>query len=72
MIISSGVDGARISLSTKVLEPKPGDMLTNPGLVFEKAEEMAALFRERTQVWALALSLLQLGSQGGRGWWGCV
>ena len=42
--------GTRLSLSTKALEPQAGDMLRNPGLVYEKAEEMAALFRERTQV----------------------
>lgn len=31
-----------ISLSTKALEPEPGDMLKNPQLVYEKAEETAA------------------------------
>lgn len=50
MVIMSDNDGTRVSLSTKALEPQPGDMLKNPGLVYEKADEMAALFRERTQV----------------------
>ena len=42
-----GVDRerGRISLSTKKLEPAPGDMLRNPALVFERADEMAAQFR---------------------------
>ena len=30
-----------LELSTKHLEPTPGDMLTNPQLVYEKAKEMA-------------------------------
>nr|GMC69765.1 30S ribosomal protein S1, chloroplastic [Ipomoea batatas] len=37
----------RVSLSTKKLEPTPGDMIRNPTLVFEKAEEMAQTFRQR-------------------------
>ena len=36
----------RISLSTKALEPEPGDMLTDPQKVFEKAEEMAARYKQ--------------------------
>jgi len=47
MILSHDKDRGRISLSTKKLEPTPGDMIRNPALVFEKAEEMAAQFRER-------------------------
>lgn len=50
MVIMNENGGTRLSLSTKALEPQAGDMLRNPGLVYEKAEEMAALFRERTQV----------------------
>lgn len=49
MVIMNENGGTRLSLSTKALEPQAGDMLRNPGLVYEKAEEMAALFRERTQ-----------------------
>ena len=31
----------------KKLEPTPGDMIRNPKLVFEKADEMAQIFRQR-------------------------
>jgi small subunit ribosomal protein S1 len=47
MILSQDKDRGRISLSTKKLEPTPGDMLRNPALVYEKAEEMAKTFRQR-------------------------
>ncbi|MGY6528997.1 MAG: 30S ribosomal protein S1 [Cyanobacterium sp.] len=47
MIIDLDAERGRISLSTKQLEPEPGDMLKNRDLVFEKAEEMAAAYRER-------------------------
>ncbi len=36
MILSQDKDRGRISLSTKKLEPTPGDMLRNPALVYEK------------------------------------
>lgn len=36
MILSQDRDRGRISLSTKKLEPTPGDMLRNPALVYEK------------------------------------
>ena len=36
-----------ISLSTKALEPEAGDMLRNPQIVYEKAEEMAAKYRAK-------------------------
>jgi len=36
-----------LSLSTKKLEPTPGDMIRNPKLVFEKADGMAQIFRQR-------------------------
>lgn len=36
-----------MSLSTKALEPKAGDMLRNPQIVYEKAEEMAAKYRAK-------------------------
>ena len=38
---------SRTALSTKKLEPTPGDMLRNPKKVFDMAEEMAADFRKR-------------------------
>ena len=39
MVLSQGQ--MSLDLSTKLLEPTAGDMLTNPQLVYEKAEEMA-------------------------------
>ncbi|KAL0376323.1 UNVERIFIED_CONTAM: 30S ribosomal protein S1, chloroplastic [Sesamum calycinum] len=47
MILSHDHERGRVSLSTKKLEPTPGDMIRNPKLVFEKAEEMAQTFRQR-------------------------
>ncbi|KAK7363433.1 hypothetical protein VNO77_05576 [Canavalia gladiata] len=47
MIESLDRERGRVSLSTKKLEPTPGDMVRNPKLVFEKAEETAQTFRER-------------------------
>lgn len=47
MILSQDRERGRISLSTKRLEPTPGDMLRNPSLVYESAEEMAQSFRQR-------------------------
>lgn len=47
LILSKDAERGRLSLSTKKLEPSPGDMLRNPALVFEKAEEMGRTFRER-------------------------
>jgi len=34
-------------LSTKQLEPEPGDMIRDRQLVYDKAEEMAAKYREQ-------------------------
>ena len=47
MIIDLDAERGRISLSTKQLEPEPGDMVRNPDLVYNKAEEMAAKYREQ-------------------------
>ncbi|KAL5981604.1 ribosomal 40S subunit protein S1B [Asimina triloba] len=47
MILSHDRERGRVSLSTKKLEPTPGDMIRNPQLVFEKADEMAQTFRQR-------------------------
>eukprot|EP00850_Spirogloea_muscicola_P020139 SM000208S06309 [mRNA] locus=s208:65115:66894:- [translate_table: standard] len=41
MILSQDRDRGRISLSTKKLEPTPGDMLRNPALVYEKVQYSA-------------------------------
>ena len=46
MIIDLDSERGRISLSTKALEPEPGDMLTDPQKVFSKAEEMAAKYKQ--------------------------
>ena len=46
MIIDLDSERGRISLSTKALEPEPGYMLTNPQKVFNKAEEMAAKYKQ--------------------------
>jgi len=47
MVLAIDRERNRLSLTTKKLEPSPGDMIRNRGLVMEKAEEMASLFRER-------------------------
>jgi small subunit ribosomal protein S1 len=47
MIIDLDAERGRISLSTKQLEPEPGAMVKNRELVYEKAEEMAAKFKEK-------------------------
>jgi len=47
MVLAVEKEKGRLSLTTKKLEPSPGDMLRKRGLVMEKAEEMAQLFRER-------------------------
>jgi len=39
----------RVALSTKALEPNPGDMLKNMELVFEQAEESARKYAERLE-----------------------
>ncbi|GAB4354196.1 MAG: 30S ribosomal protein S1 [Cyanophyceae cyanobacterium] len=50
MIIDLDAERGRISLSTKQLEPEPGDMLRDPNIVYEKAEEMAAKYREQMRI----------------------
>lgn len=42
MVLSHDRERGRVSLSTKKLEPTPGDMIRSPKLVFEKVilEEM--------------------------------
>ncbi|KAG0553784.1 hypothetical protein M758_12G039800 [Ceratodon purpureus] len=69
MILSQDKDRGRISLSTKKLEPTPGDMLRNPQLVYEKADEMAKTFRQRVaQAEAAARAEeLRLQQEGGFG-----
>lgn len=47
MVMSHDRERERLALSTKKLEPTPGDMLKDPALVFARADEMAALFKIR-------------------------
>ncbi|MEN9204287.1 MAG: 30S ribosomal protein S1 [Thermostichales cyanobacterium SZTDM-1c_bins_54] len=47
MIIDLDAERGRISLSTKQLEPEPGDMTRDPKAVYARAEEMAAKYREQ-------------------------
>jgi len=47
MILTLDKEKGRVSLSTKKLEPTPGDMVRDPNLVFSRADEMAAAFRYR-------------------------
>lgn len=47
MILSQDKERGRVSLSTRKLEPSPGDMVRNPQKVFDKADDMAATFRDR-------------------------
>ncbi|GMI53368.1 hypothetical protein ScalyP_jg5670 [Parmales sp. scaly parma] len=49
MIIDHDKVNGRIALSTKTLEPEPGDMLKNSAKVFEMAEETAAKFHQRQE-----------------------
>ncbi|HLO52286.1 MAG TPA: S1 RNA-binding domain-containing protein [Kamptonema sp.] len=49
MILDLDLLRGRISVSTKQLEPEPGDMLKNPQLVYEKAEKMAAKYCQQMQ-----------------------
>jgi small subunit ribosomal protein S1 len=49
MIIDHDKVNGRIALSTKTLEPQPGDMLRDPGMVFEKAEETAMAYHAKME-----------------------
>jgi small subunit ribosomal protein S1 len=61
MIIDLDAERGRISLSTKQLEPEPGDMLKNREIVFEKAEEMAEKYRQKLLAEAEGTSLEEVG-----------
>lgn len=50
MVLSADPERGRVTLSTKKLEKNPGDMIKDPQLVFENAEAMAAVFKERIKV----------------------
>lgn len=49
MIINQDKEKGRISLSTKTLEPEPGDMIRDSAMVYEKADEMAARYHKRLE-----------------------
>lgn len=49
MIIDHDKMNGRIALSTKTLEPEPGDMLRDANKVFEMAEESAKKYHERME-----------------------
>lgn len=47
MILEHDKVNSRVALSTKTLEPSPGDMLKDMKMVFEKAEETAKKYHQR-------------------------
>jgi small subunit ribosomal protein S1 len=49
MIIDHDKVNGRIALSTKTLEPNPGDMLKDPKMVFDKAEETAEKYHAKME-----------------------
>eukprot|EP00539_Tryblionella_compressa_P006842 CAMPEP_0178758646 /NCGR_PEP_ID=MMETSP0744-20121128/14501_1 /TAXON_ID=913974 /ORGANISM="Nitzschia punctata, Strain CCMP561" /LENGTH=418 /DNA_ID=CAMNT_0020413033 /DNA_START=120 /DNA_END=1376 /DNA_ORIENTATION=- len=49
MIIDHDKVNGRIALSTKTLEPQPGDMLKDPGMVFDMAEETAEKYHAKME-----------------------
>lgn len=49
MIINQDKEKGRISLSTKTLEPEPGDMLRDSQAVYARAEEMAERYHRRLE-----------------------
>jgi small subunit ribosomal protein S1 len=59
MVLAVDKDKGRLSLTTKKLEPSPGDMLRNRELVMERAEDMAQLFRERVAAAEAALRAVE-------------
>lgn len=54
MILDYDKVNNRVALSTKALEPNPGDMLRDMGKVFENAEETARKYQERMEAEKLA------------------
>ena len=54
MILDFDKANGRVALSTKVLEPNPGDMLRDMPSVFENAEETAKKYHERLEAERLA------------------
>ncbi|KAL7510964.1 hypothetical protein ACHAXN_007794 [Cyclotella atomus] len=50
MIIDHDKQNGRIALSTKTLEPEPGDMIKDPERVYAMADETAAKYHEQQEV----------------------
>ena len=50
MVLKQDKIQGHLILSTKQLEATPGDMLTNPQLVYEKAEEMAERYMKEKAI----------------------
>lgn len=71
LVLSQDRERGRVTLSTKKLEPTPGDMLKDPQLVYEKAEVMAEQFRKRVEQASLSIAeqteLNQPGMAGATG-----
>ena len=49
MIIDHDKVNGRIALSTKTLEPEPGDMIKDPERVYEMADETARVYLEKQE-----------------------
>ncbi|NEQ29496.1 MAG: 30S ribosomal protein S1 [Leptolyngbya sp. SIO4C5] len=63
MIIDLDAERGRISLSTKQLEPEPGDMVKNPDVVYDRAEEMAEKYREQMRQQAQQEAAAEAGDE---------
>eukprot|EP00955_Chlamydomonas_euryale_P037778 350885-Chlamydomonas_euryale.AAC.1 len=50
MVLKVDREQRRISLSTKAIEPAPGDMVYRPQRVYNKADEMAEAYRNNHQI----------------------
>jgi len=50
LVLSVALEDSSVRVSTKHLEPSPGDMLNNPQLVFDRAEEMGAQWRQQQTI----------------------
>ena len=49
LVIATNIEKGRVAVSTKVLEPAPGDMLKNPQFVYDNAEKMAEKYRQEME-----------------------
>ncbi|KXZ50021.1 hypothetical protein GPECTOR_18g174 [Gonium pectorale] len=56
LVLSVDQERNRVTLTTKKLEPTPGDMLRDPKMVSEQAEQMATVFRQRLDAAAATAS----------------